>query len=86
MEVINLICFVTAMIVYVSYFTILRFKREEFEKEQYEKIINLNFGDKVLAIEMREVIQNNKVDKEFLQGDATGLTIRTRQQASGTFF
>ena len=78
MEVFNLIGFVTAMIIYVSYFTILRFKREQFEKEQYEKIINLNFGDKVLAHEMRDIIQNNKVDKELLQGDSTGHAIRTR--------
>ena len=76
-EILNLIGFVTAMIIYVSYFTILRFKREAFEQEQYEKIINLNFGDKVLAHEMRDIIQNNKLDKELLQGDATGHAIRT---------
>ena len=77
-EVFNLIGFVTAMIMYVSYFTILRFKREKLEKEQFNKIMNLNFGDKVLAHEMRDIIQNNKVNKELLQGDATGHAIRTR--------
>ena len=37
-SIINLAFFTCAMIAYVGYFSVLRFKREKFEREQFEKI------------------------------------------------
>ena len=45
------------MITYVSYFTVLRFKREAKERDEFEKIRNLTLEDALeLATEMKEQI------------------------------
>lgn len=56
-EIINLTIFTIAMIAYVGYFSVLRFKRESFERKQFEKISILTETDTFeLAQELKNTI------------------------------
>ena len=55
----------TVLVLYVAYFTVLKFRRLEIEEIEYNKIRQLKLSDES-KLEVIDVLKNTQADKDFV--------------------